>query len=88
MISDNNSIGNYTIVGELARGSFSRIYVAQHNVLTNRMVAIKLMLSAPLDSIGKARGISARRPLSLKCSGIPIFYPSLMWASTRVSHTL
>ena len=52
-MSDNTSIGNYTIVGELARGSFSRVYIAQHVVLSNRMVAIKLMLSAPLDSSGK-----------------------------------
>lgn len=53
MISENNSIGIYRVLRELARGSFSRVYVAQHSVLTNRTVAIKLMISAPLDSSEK-----------------------------------
>lgn len=53
MDGENNIIGNYRVLRELTTSSFSRVYVAQHNVLTSRTVAIKLMLSAPLDSSEK-----------------------------------
>jgi serine/threonine protein kinase len=53
MTSENQRIGSYELLRELARGSFGRVYLAQHVVLTNRLVAIKLMLSAPLASAGK-----------------------------------
>lgn len=53
MSEENNVIGNYRVLRELTTSSFSRVYVAQHNVLTSRIVAIKLMLSAPLDSAEK-----------------------------------
>lgn len=43
-------IGNYRVLSELARGSFGRVYLAQHTVLTNRTVAVKLMLNTPLNS--------------------------------------
>jgi serine/threonine protein kinase len=46
-------IGTYELLRELARGSFGRVYLARHAVLTNRIVAIKLMLSAPLSSAEK-----------------------------------
>lgn len=36
-------IGNYQVISELGAGSFGRVYLAQHTVLTNRKVAIKLM---------------------------------------------
>jgi serine/threonine protein kinase len=44
------TIGNYRIVSELATGSFGRVYLAQHAVLTNRTVAVKLMQNTPLNS--------------------------------------
>lgn len=47
------SIGNYTLLSELASGSFGRVYLAQHAVLTNRTVALKLMQSTPLNSQGE-----------------------------------
>jgi len=43
-------IGNYSIISELAMGSFGRVYLAQHSVLTNRVVALKLMHTVPLSS--------------------------------------
>ncbi len=53
MNSETKRIGNYDLLRELARGSFGRVYLARHSVLTNRIVAIKLMLSAPLASSEK-----------------------------------
>ncbi len=53
MSNESNRIGSYVLLRELARGSFGRVYLAQHSVLTNRTVAIKLMLSAPLSSAEK-----------------------------------
>lgn len=43
-------IGNYRVLSELARGTFGRVYMAQHTVLTNRIAAVKLMLNTPLNS--------------------------------------
>src|SRR5947209_10525230 len=50
MTSEFAVIGNYRVLSELARGSFGRVYLAQHSVLTNRTVAVKLMLNSPLNS--------------------------------------
>src|SRR5947209_13792063 len=50
MAHENTLIGNYCILSELAFGSFGRVYLAQHAVLTNRIVALKLMPSTPLNS--------------------------------------
>lgn len=43
-------IGNYYIVSELAHGSFGRVFLVQHTILTNRMFALKLMHNMPFDS--------------------------------------
>src|SRR6516165_4564563 len=43
-------IGNYSVISELAMGGFGRVYLAQHSVLTNRLVALKLMHTIPLSS--------------------------------------
>src|SRR6266581_4277331 len=53
MSNETRRIGSYDLLRELARGSFGRVYLARHSVLTNRTVAIKLMLSAPLSSAEK-----------------------------------
>src|SRR2546430_1280473 len=53
MSNETRRIGSYDLLRELARGSFGRVYLARHSVLTNRTVAIKLMLSAPLASSEK-----------------------------------
>jgi serine/threonine protein kinase len=37
------TISNYRLVKELAEGAFGRVYQAEHLVLTNRIVAIKLL---------------------------------------------
>lgn len=50
MTNVNSYIGNYRIVSELASGAFGRVFLAQHVVLTNRTVALKLMHSAALAS--------------------------------------
>lgn len=54
MISENDRIGNYQILRPLANGAFGRVYLARHAVLTNRIVAIKLMHAAYLDSEEKS----------------------------------
>lgn len=50
MTIEKTLIGNYSIISELAMGSFGRVYLAQHSVLTNRVVALKLMHTVPLSS--------------------------------------
>src|SRR6266581_2560582 len=50
MINGKSIIGNYSILSELAMGAFGRVYLAQHTVLTNRVVALKLMHTIPLFS--------------------------------------
>jgi serine/threonine protein kinase len=50
MINEKSIIGNYCIISELAMGAFGRVYLAQHTVLTNRVVALKLMHTVPLSS--------------------------------------
>jgi len=50
MIDGKSIIGNYCIISELAMGAFGRVYLAQHTVLTNRIVALKLMHTVPLSS--------------------------------------
>jgi serine/threonine protein kinase len=50
MTNGKNIVGNYRIISELDRGSFGRVYLAQHSVLTSRVVALKLMHSVPLSS--------------------------------------
>ena len=50
MINGKSIIGNYSILSELAMGAFGRVYLAQHTVLTNRVVALKLMHTVPLSS--------------------------------------
>ncbi len=37
-------IGNYRITANIGQGAFSEVYLAQHVVLTNRIVAIKLLI--------------------------------------------
>ena len=44
-----HQIGNYRLTKEIARGSFGSVYLAQHTVLTERKVAVKL-LHAHLNS--------------------------------------
>ncbi|HVB60419.1 MAG TPA: tetratricopeptide repeat protein [Ktedonobacteraceae bacterium] len=47
---ENIFIGNYLIVAQLASGAFGHVYLAQHAILANRVVAIKLMHSMYLNS--------------------------------------
>jgi serine/threonine protein kinase len=46
----NNYIGKYRLVAELGTGTFGCVYKAQHQFLTSRIVAIKLMRDAPISS--------------------------------------
>jgi len=46
----NRQIGNYRVIGELANSAFRRVYLAQHIVLTKRVVAIKLLDASHLGS--------------------------------------
>ncbi len=50
MYNGKSIIGNYCIISELAMGAFGRVYLARHTVLTNRVVALKLMHTVPLSS--------------------------------------
>ncbi len=36
-------IGNYRLIEEIASGSFGTVYRAQHHILTNRTVALKVL---------------------------------------------
>jgi len=49
-VSGISQIGNYKLVAELASGAFGHVYLAQHTILKNRSVAIKLMHSVYLGS--------------------------------------
>ncbi len=53
-MSDDNQlhmeIGNYRIVREIDSGAFGRVYLAQHLLLKNRTVAIKLLHNTRLSS--------------------------------------
>ncbi|MDQ6661326.1 MAG: serine/threonine protein kinase, partial [Chloroflexota bacterium] len=57
MISENSyinkQIGNYRVISEVASGAFGRVYLAQHVLLTKRIVAIKLLHSTHLGSPGE-----------------------------------
>ncbi|MGZ6368963.1 MAG: serine/threonine protein kinase, partial [Ktedonobacteraceae bacterium] len=50
MASIQNTIGNYQLLEELASGSFGRVYRGAHAILTNRIIAIKLMHGVHLHS--------------------------------------
>ncbi len=50
MASVNDNIGNYRLVKELASGAFGRVYRGEHIILTNRIVAIKLLHGVHLNS--------------------------------------
>ncbi len=43
-------IANYRLISQIASGAFGSVYQAQHIVLTNRIVAIKLLQPAFLGS--------------------------------------
>ncbi|HYT42886.1 MAG TPA: protein kinase [Methylomirabilota bacterium] len=43
MVSNGSYVGNYCIIKDIASGAFGQVYLAQHAVLTNRTVAIKLL---------------------------------------------
>ncbi len=47
---ENVFIGNYCIIGQLASGAFGNVFLANHIILNNRIVAIKLMHSIYLNS--------------------------------------
>jgi len=51
MAGVNDIIGNYRLVKELASGAYGRVYQAEHIILTNRTVAIKLLHGAHLNSL-------------------------------------
>ncbi len=44
------TIGNYHTIATIATGSFGRVYLARHSVLTTRVVALKLMHTIPFLS--------------------------------------
>jgi serine/threonine protein kinase len=51
MAGVNDTIGNYRLLKELASGTYGRVYQAEHIILTNRTVAIKLLQGAHLNSL-------------------------------------
>jgi serine/threonine protein kinase len=54
MSTDDNlqkEIGNYRVVREIDSGAFGRVYLAQHTLLKNRTVAIKLLHTTHLSSM-------------------------------------
>src|ERR1051326_5025816 len=50
MSSDSVYIGNYCLVSRVVSGAFGHVYLAQHVILQNRIVAIKLLHSIHLGS--------------------------------------
>ncbi len=50
MSNDNVYVGDYRIVKVLSSGAFGRVYLAHHAILTNRVVALKILHSIHLDS--------------------------------------
>src|SRR5579859_3561029 len=50
MIGVGDHIGNYRLVEKLACGGFGCVYRAEHTILSDRIVAIKLMHPEYLDS--------------------------------------
>ena len=45
-----NHLGSYRLVREIARGGFGTVYQAQHTILTDRLVAIKVLHDLLLNS--------------------------------------
>ena len=45
-------IGNYHLVSVIAQGAYANVYKAEHNVLSNRIVAIKILHKAFVDPEG------------------------------------
>lgn len=50
MANIHDVIGNYRPVEEIGSGAFGYVYQAEHTILTNRIVAIKLIHGAYLNS--------------------------------------
>ena len=50
MASVNDRVGNYRLVAKLACGSFGCVYRSEHFFLKNRIVAVKVMHGAQLNS--------------------------------------
>ena len=58
----NTVIGNYRILSSIAYGSFGRVYLAHHHVLTKRLVALTLMHTVPLTSEQERKQFLRRPP--------------------------
>ena len=50
MDDTSTTIGNYRVLSTIASGSFGRVYLARHRVLTTRLAALKLMHEVPFSS--------------------------------------
>ena len=75
-----NRIDDYELLNEIARGGMGIVYRAKQRV-PSRVVALKMILPAHLDSLGTVGRFRAEAEAAARVDH-EAFYPSMPWVST------